>query len=61
MNWALVDWSSCQQVWTECSKVDTVCGCIGRPTKLFIGIIFIIIFLIYIYITPKGLVKEEKR
>jgi hypothetical protein len=31
-SFSLSDWSSCEQVWKECAKTNTACGCIAYPT-----------------------------
>lgn len=44
-----VDWSSCQEIWKQCSEKASACGCFGTPTLqgfLAVFIIAIIIFLI---------------
>lgn len=50
MNITLVDWSACQEVWEECSKVGASCGCIGEPTILILIIIFIIAGIFHLII-----------
>jgi len=48
-SFALSDWSSCEQVWKECAKTNTACGCIAYPTiwtiLSVIGISLIILFI----------------
>ena len=63
-SFSLSDWSSCEQVWKECAKTNTACGCIASPTIwtiLFaVGVSIIGSCIIYWYIKLKEVKQNDK-
>ena len=64
LSFSLSDWSLCEQVWKECAKTNTSCGCIAFPTiwtfVFAIGISLIILFIAKLTYRSSKLIRGQK-